>query len=211
MAAVGLLAASPVATAEMVYLQGTLVNNATTPAVTGSGSSTIVIDTVARTLVFQVTYQGLNNNVSVAHIHAQANTSPSGPYVFPTSNWQVALNFAGNPNSTGSSAAAVTYGPTTYTPTDLNSTFVANNGANANNAFDDLVFFLSNGQAYYNLHTSLNTPTAGAGNPAGSLGAFFTAVPEIDPTSFGSVLALLTGSFGLLERRTRRFRLTMTT
>jgi hypothetical protein len=36
------------------------------------------------------------------------------------------------------------------------------------------------------------------------LGAFFTAVPEIDPTSFGSALALLTGSLGLLERRARR-------
>ena len=31
-----------------------------------------------------------------------------------------------------------------------------------------------------------------------------TAVPEIDPSSFGSALTLLIGSLGLLERRTRR-------
>ena len=31
-----------------------------------------------------------------------------------------------------------------------------------------------------------------------------TAVPEIDPSSFGSALALLAGSLGLLERRARR-------
>ena len=79
-----------------------------------------------------------------------------------------------------------------------------------NTAFDNFVTFLSTGQAYYNLHTSLNTPNTGAGNPGGSLGNFFTAVPEIDPTSFGSVLALLTGSLGLLERRMRRLRLTTT-
>ena len=29
------------------------------------------------------------------------------------------------------------------------------------------------------------------------------SVPEIDPVSFGSVLALLLGSFGLVERRFR--------
>lgn len=31
-----------------------------------------------------------------------------------------------------------------------------------------------------------------------------TAVPEIDPSSFGSALALVAGSLGLLERRARR-------
>ena len=208
MAAAGLLAASPIATAELLHLRGDLVHQVSTPTPTGTGSAEIRIDTVARTLRFQATYQGLNNNVSASHIHAQ---STSSPYVFPTgTNWTVALNFSGSPSSTGSSAPAATWGPTTYTPASLSGGFVTAQGGNADTAFDNFVNFLRTGQAYYNVHTSLNTPNAGAGNPGGSLGAFFTAVPEIDPTSFGSVLALLTGSLGLLERRMRRLRLTTT-
>jgi len=208
MASVGLLAASPVATATTINLRGTLVSQATSPTPTGSGSATIDIDTVARTLVFQSTYQGLNNNVSASHIHAQATGTP---YVFPSgANWTVALNFSGSPSSTGSGAAAATFGPTTYTPASLSAGFVTAQGGDANTAFDNFVTFLSTGQAYYNLHTNTNTPTTGGGNPGGSLGAFFTAVPEIDPTSFGSALALLTGAMGLLERRMRRLRLTTT-
>lgn len=202
MASVGILATSPVATAEILRLRGDLVPQVSSPTPTGSGTSWIEIDTVARTLVFQSTYQGLNNNVSASHIHAQ---STSSPYVFPTgANWTVALNFSGSPSSTGPSAPVATFGPTTYTPANLSTGFVTAQGGDANTAFDNFVTFLLTGQAYYNLHTSLNIPTAGAGNPGGSLGNFFTAVPEIDPTSFGSALALLTGSLGLLERRTRR-------
>lgn len=202
MASVGILATSPVATAEILSLRGDLVPQVSTPTPTGSGTAWINIDTVARTLVFQSTYQGLNNNVSASHIHAQATQTP---YVFPTgANWTVALNFSGSPSSTGPSAPVATFGPTTYTPANLSTGYVTAQGGNANTAFDNFVTFLLTGQAYYNLHTSLNTPTTGAGNPGGSLGAFFTAVPEIDPTSFGSALALLTGSLGLLERRARR-------
>ena len=213
MASIGLLAASPVATAATINLRGTLVAQATSPASTGSGSATIDIDTVARTLVFQSTYQGLNNDVSASHIHAQATASP---YVFPSgANWVVALGFSASttglpPSSTGALAPAATYGPFTYTPASLTTAFVNAQGGNANTAFDNFVTFLTTGQAYFNLHTSPNTPNSGAGNPGGTLGTFFTAVPEIDPTSFGSVLALLTGSLGLLERRTRRLRLTTT-
>jgi hypothetical protein len=200
-ASVGILAGGSNATAELLHLRGDLVHQVATPTPTGTGSAEIRIDTVARTLRFQATYQGLNNNVSASHIHAQ---STSSPYVFPVSNWTVALNFSGSPSSTGPSAPAATWGPTTYTPASLSGNFVTAQGGNADTAFDNFVNFLLTGQAYYNVHTSLNTPNTGAGNPGGSLGAFFTAVPEIDPNSFGSALALLTGSLGLLERRARR-------
>jgi hypothetical protein len=200
-ASVGILAGGSNATAETIRLRGDLVPQVATPTPTGTGVAYIKIDTVARTLRFQATYQGLNNNVSASHIHAQATASP---YVFPGSNWTVALNFSGSPSSTGPSAPVATWGPTDYTPASLSAGFVTAQGGNANTAFDNFVNFLRTGQAYYNVHTSLNTPNTGAGNPGGSLGAFFTAVPEIDPTSFGSALALLTGSLGLLERRARR-------
>jgi hypothetical protein len=205
-ASVGILAGGSNATAELLHLRGDLVPQAaTTPAQTGTGSAEIRIDTVARTLRFQATYQGLNNNVSASHIHAQA--TGGSAYVFPTQNWTIALDFAGSPSSTGSSAPAATWGPNTYTPADLSGNFVTQEvgvGGSRDTAFDNFVNYLLTGRAYYNVHTSLNNPNAGAGRPSGSLGAFFTAVPEIDPTSFGSALALLTGSLGLLERRARR-------
>ena len=69
-ASVGILAGGSNATAATINLRGTLVAQATSPVVTGSGFATIDIDTAARTLVFQSTYQGLNNNVSASHIHA---------------------------------------------------------------------------------------------------------------------------------------------
>lgn len=201
-AAVGLMAGGSRAGAEILHLGGALVPQASTPTPTGSGYARIDIDTVARTLVFKATYQGLNNNVSASHIHAQ---STSSPYVFPTgANWTVALNFSGSPSSTGPTAPAATFGPNTYTPANLSTGFVNAQGGSANTAFDNFVTFLRTGQAYYNLHTSANTPTTGGGNPGGSLGAFFTAVPEIDPSSFGSALALIAGSLGLLERRAGR-------
>jgi len=195
--AVGLVAGGSRAGAEIVHLKGTLVPQASTPTPTGSGFATIDIDTVARSLVFASTFTGLNNNVSASHIHAQ---STSNPYVFPTgANWTVALNFSGMPQATSG-----TYGPFTYTPANLSTGFVTAQGGNANTAFDNFVTFLRTGQAYFNLHTSLNSPTAGAGNPGGSLGAFFVQVPEIDPSAFGSVLALVVGSLGLVERRAAR-------
>ncbi len=201
-ASVGILAGGSNATAEILRLRGDLVPQVGTPTPTGTGVAYIKIDTVARTLRFQATYQGLNNDVSASHIHAQA--TGGSAYVFPSPNWTIALDFAGSPSSTGPSAPVATWGPTDYTPASLSGGFVTAQGGNANTAFDNFVNFLRTGRAYYNVHTSLNNPNAGAGNPGGSLGAFFTAVPEIDPTSFGSALALLTGSLGLLERRARR-------
>ena len=201
----GFLAADSNAAAAMIYLEGTLVPQATSPVVTGSGSATINIDTVARTLVFQSTYQGLNNNISASHIHAQATASP---YVFPVSNWTTALGFSSSttglpPNSTGPSAPAATYGPFTYTPASLTGTFVTAQGGNANTAFDNFVTFLSTGQAYFNLHTSTSLPNSGAGNPGGSLGTFFTPVAVPEPSS----IALLGfGAVCLFARATRRRR-----
>ena len=198
-ACLGLLAAGSNAAAAIVSLQGILVGQATTPISTGSGSASIIIDTVARTLVFESTYQGLNNNVSASHIHAQTTATP---YVFPTgANWTTALSFSSSPSSTGPTAAPASWGPNTYTPASLSPGFVTAQGGDANTAFDNFVTFLSTGQAYYNLHTSLNTPTAGAGNPGGSLGTFFTtAVPE--PSSCVLVIAGL--ACGAFRRRRAR-------
>jgi|GEM_PF-2155983 len=203
----GFLAADSNAAAAIIFLDGTLIPQASTPVPTGSGSASITIDTVARTLVFQSTYQGLNNNVSASHIHAQATASP---YVFPIgANWTNALNFSASttglpPNSTGPLASAVTYGPFTYTPASLSVGFVTAQGGDANTAFDNFVGFLSTGQAYYNLHTSVNTPTSGAGNPGGTLGTFFTVVPE--PSSCGAmVIAVL--ACGVFRRGLSKYRL----
>ena len=126
----GLLAAVSNATAAIISLNGTLVGQVTTPIPTGSGSASIIIDTVARTLVFEATYQELNNNVSASHIHAAATATP---YVFPTgANWTTALNFSGSPSSTGIGAAPASWGPTTYTPAKVWTWSKENGGKFAN-------------------------------------------------------------------------------
>ena len=79
-ASVGILAGGSNATAELLHLRGDLVHQVATPTPTGTGSAEIRIDTVARTLRFQATYQGLNNNVSASHIHAQATANTFRPF-----------------------------------------------------------------------------------------------------------------------------------
>ena len=79
---------------------------------------------------------------------------------------------------------------------DLDGTDAASRGLRGGNWYDSYPFYISSSYSF-SMAPSFNFSKAGfrlAGTGA-------SAVPEIDPNSFGSVLALVLGSLGLLERR----------
>lgn len=76
-----------------------------------------------------------------------------------------------------------------------------------NDAFSTPTTHLASGISYLGTKESNNLAPWIDTIPSLSIALFATstlAVPEIDPSSFGSALALLAGSLGLLERRARR-------
>ena len=76
-----------------------------------------------------------------------------------------------------------------------------------NDSFSTPTTNLASGISYLGTKESNNLAPWTDTIPSLSIALFATstpAVPEIDPSSFGSALALLAGSLGLLERRARR-------
>ena len=76
-----------------------------------------------------------------------------------------------------------------------------------NNTFSTPTTNLASGISYLGTKESNNLAPWTDAIPSLSIALYATstpAVPEIDPSSFGSVLALMAGSLGLLERRARR-------
>ena len=76
-----------------------------------------------------------------------------------------------------------------------------------NNTFSTPTTNLASGISYLGTKESNNLAPWADTIPSLSIALYATstpAVPEIDPSSFGSALALLAGSLGLLERRARR-------
>ena len=77
-----------------------------------------------------------------------------------------------------------------------------------NDAFTQPTTNLASGVSYLGTKESNNGGTWDNTLPSLSIALYATAtstpVPEIDPNSFGSALALVAGSLGLLERRARR-------
>ncbi|MEI8368860.1 MAG: choice-of-anchor R domain-containing protein [Planctomycetia bacterium] len=78
----------------------------------------------------------------------------------------------------------------------------------SNDAFTNPTTHLASGVSYLGTQESNNLGPWGGTLASLSIALYATststAVPEIDPSSFGSALALLAGSLGLLERRARR-------
>ena len=76
-----------------------------------------------------------------------------------------------------------------------------------NDSFSTPTTNLASGISYLGTKESNNLAPWADTIPSLSIALYATstpAVPEIDPSSFGSALALLAGSLGLLERRARR-------
>lgn len=193
----GLLFGGASCSASIIQFAGALKPQVAGPPVpTGTGYSMAIVDTAARTLYFETQWSGLNGTVSASHIHAKGGVTP---YVYPSSNWAVALNMSGIPTGTSG------FFNKNYGIADLGSGYVRQeNGlaptvtvfttAQRELAFDNLVNYLGSGNAYFNLHTA-------GQNPGGSLANFYHVVPE--PGSVALMAVVFTG-FGYRALRARR-------
>ncbi len=201
LATVGLLMGSSNCSASIIQFAGELKPQIAGPPVpTGTGYSMAIVDTVARTVYFETQWSNMNGTVSASHIHAKGGVTP---YVYPASNWAVALNMAG----TGSGFPTTASGSFSknYSITDLGAAYIRQeNGlagtvtsfttAERNLAFDNLVTYLGSGMAYFNIHTS-------GQNPGGSLANFYHVVPE--PNSM-AIMAVVLGGLGFRTLRNKR-------
>jgi hypothetical protein len=157
----------------------------------GTGSAIVDYDNVAHTLRIQGMFSGLTSNTTLAHIHApNASQLPSGDPPNPT--FGVATPqpaFPGFP-------LGVTAG-SHDTLLDLtqaaswNGSYITNNGGTTAGAEAALATALTQGRAYYNVHTS----QFGGGEIRG----FLTLVPEPSAFALAGV-----GVFGAIAAGRRR-------
>jgi MYXO-CTERM domain-containing protein len=152
---------------------------------TGSGSVTLVYDTLSKLLEFDVDWSGLSGTTTVAHIHccvATPGSGTAGVAVTPST-------LPGFPSgvSTGSYNAVVDLGlAASYT-----GNFLTAAGGTVDLARDRLLTGMGTGVAYFNIHSSTFLP--------GEIRGFLQAVPE--PSSL--VLAALALGLAAAGRRRR--------
>lgn len=149
----------------------------------GSGFATITYDPLAHTLLVDVDFQDLLGVTTVAHIHCCASPGTNAGVATQTP------TFAGFP--AGVSAGSYTNLFDLMQTSSFNAAFVNAHGGTAAGAEAFLANGLENGEAYFNIHTSL----FGGGEVRGNL----AAVPE--PTT----LALLGLGFGTLIACRRKY------
>ncbi len=120
----------------------------------GTGLAIVDYDTVAHTLRSRGNFSGLTGNTTLAHIHApnlsqlQINDLPNP--TFGVASPQPA--FAGFPIGVTSGSHDTLYDLTLAT--SWNAPYIANNGGTTAGAEAALALALSQGRAYYNIHTS---------------------------------------------------------
>lgn len=85
LAAVGLLAAMGYAQAATETFKGTLSGASEVPPVTskGTGNATVTLDTATKQITYNVTYSGLTEAATAAHIHCGAAAGANGGVAVP--------------------------------------------------------------------------------------------------------------------------------
>jgi hypothetical protein len=156
----------------------------------GTGFATATYDTVAKTLRVQASFSGLTGTTTLAHIHAP-NLSQLPASDPPNPTFGVATPtpfFPGFPIGVTSGSYDMTFDLTQAS--SWNGAYITNNGGTTAGAESALALALSQGRAYFNIHTS----TFGGGEIRG----FLQLVPE------PSTVALVGAGLGAIALRRRR-------
>jgi len=146
----------------------------------GTGYVLVIIDAVAHTMEMHATFSGLIGNTSACHIHAATAVAGAGTAGVATTT----PSFVGFPLTVMSGTFDSTLDMTL--PGSYNPSYVTAHGGNTTQAEADLFLAITDGKAYFNIHT-----TGTGGFPGGEIRGFLRPVPTpTAPTTWGGIKAL---------------------
>jgi|GEM_PF-2210347 len=114
----------------------------------GTGTVTVIINTMASTMRVQATFSGLIGNTTAAHIHAATPSAGTGIAGVATTT----PTFTGFPNGITNGSYDNTFDMTLAS--SYNASYITNNGGTTASAFAALHQAIIDGKAYFNLHSA---------------------------------------------------------
>jgi CHRD domain len=154
---------------------------------TGSGGSTVTIDTALNSLRIEVNFSGLSGNATTSHVHC-CTINPGIGTAPPAT---AATGFPGFPLGGSSGVYDQTF-DTTLAST-WNASFVTASGGTTASALLAFISGMDNNRSYFNVHSTVF--------PGGEIRGFYQ--PQVVPVP-GAMWLLGTGIVTLVLRRLRR-------